>query len=141
MLTFRRFVGPSIGALLIGLLGTVGNARAATTIEVHPGQSIQKAIDSAHPGDTILVQPGVYHQNVLVNKNRLTLEGSGASAKGTVLVPPAHPKGPTGGNGISVFNKVDFKTGAILKRSVGVRVSGFLVKGFHDFGVFFYGAS
>jgi hypothetical protein len=112
----------------------------AATIDVRPGESIQAAINSASPGDTIVVHPGVYHQNVNVNKNRIKLEGSGASVNGTVLVPPKHPKGPNGGTGIGVFNKVDFKTGAVLRKSRGVQVSGFLVRGFRDFGIFFYGA-
>src|SRR5438445_1266933 len=113
----------------------------AKTVTVGPGQSIQAAVNSASPGDTIVVKPGVYHQNVLVNKDRITLKGAGASPSGTVLVPPAHPaKGPLGNDGIAVFGKVDTKTGKVLRRSQGVMVSGFLVKGFKDSGIFAYGA-
>jgi len=138
---FSRFAAPSVVALVIGLLVAGSPAHAATTIDVHPGQSIQAAIHKAHPGDTIVVEPGVYRENVVVNKNHITLEGSGSSSKGTVLKPPANPKGPNGGTGISVYKKVDFKTGAIEQRSIGVTVTGFLVKGFRDFGIFFYGAN
>src|SRR2546423_8967925 len=80
----------------------------ARTIYVGPGQSIQSAVDSASPGDTIIVRPGVYRENVHINKDRITLKGSGR----TELLSPAHPpKGPFGGNGISIFGKVDMKTG------------------------------
>jgi parallel beta-helix repeat protein len=42
------------------VLGFPGPAGAATTIIVGPGQSIQAAVDTAAPGDTILVEPGRY---------------------------------------------------------------------------------
>src|SRR5438067_4732195 len=113
----------------------------ASTIYVGPGQSIQAAVDSASPGDTIIVRPGVYRENVHINKDRITLKGSGPTSSGTELLSPANPpKGPFGGNGISIFGKVDMKTGKILRRSKGVRISGFLIKGYRDSGIFGYGA-
>src|SRR2546421_11428070 len=97
----------------------------AKTIDVMPGQSIQAAIDSASPGDTIVVHPGTYHENVLVNKNNVTLRGSGASSEGTVLLPPKNPpKGFRGQNGIAVYKKVDFSKNKVIEKSRGVRVSG-----------------
>lgn len=36
--------------------------------------TIQKAVDAANPGDTIIVQPGIYTENVFINKT-LTLIG------------------------------------------------------------------
>ena len=38
--------------------------------------TIQAAVDAANPGDTIRVPPGVYRENVLVNKDNITIEGS-----------------------------------------------------------------
>jgi parallel beta-helix repeat protein len=124
-------------ALVASMLGAAVPA-SADVIDVMPGESIQDAIDAAHAGDTIVVHPGVYHENLLVNKDRIKLRGSGASADGTVLLPPADPKGPGKGDGIAVLGDVDFKTGAVHRRSHGVQVSGFLVKGFKEFGIFAY---
>jgi nitrous oxidase accessory protein NosD len=48
--------------------------------------TIQAAVDVANPGDTVRVPPGVYHENVLVNKDNITIEGSrGAILDGTGL--------------------------------------------------------
>lgn len=46
-------------------------------IKVAAGQSIQQAVNDADPGDTILVQPGIFRENVLVNKDRLRIIGAG----------------------------------------------------------------
>jgi parallel beta-helix repeat protein len=110
-------------------------ARAGTTFDVFPGDSIQTAINAASPGDTIVVHPGVYHESLLIKKDDITLSGSGASAKGTVL---ESSKSPTkrcmkGGSGICVFAS---KSGGPVS---GVRVSGFLVRGFHAFGLVGFG--
>jgi parallel beta-helix repeat protein len=39
--------------------------------------TIQAAVDAATEGDTILVAPGIYTENVVVSKSRLTLRGAG----------------------------------------------------------------
>ncbi|MBO0915661.1 hypothetical protein J1C73_15550, partial [Streptomyces laculatispora] len=59
-------------------------AAAAGGHVVYPGQSIQAAVDSAKPGDTIVVRPGTYRESVLISTPGLTLRGSGDR---TVIVP------------------------------------------------------
>src|SRR5437762_10812970 len=64
----------------------------AKTIVVHPGESIQRAVNHAAPGDTIKVQAGVYHQSVLIRSTSgLTLMGAGDGPHGTILMPPVSP--------------------------------------------------
>jgi nitrous oxidase accessory protein NosD len=106
---------------------------------VQPGQSIQGVINSAQPGDTIIVRPGVYRENVHIQKSGITLRGSGASPSGTILKPPQNPRGPFKANGITIVGHVDFATGQIRQRTHDITVKGFLVKGFRDFGVFAFG--
>jgi len=117
----RKLVSAGV-ALGFGIALSVPAAAAAaggTTIVVNPGQSIQAAVNTAQPGDTVLVKPGVYHQAVLLKTDGITLRGSGDFLGGTVIEPPASPPnnlcnnpqvfGPTG---ICVFaKKVNPKNG------------------------------
>ena len=54
------------------------------------GQSIQDAIDGAATGATVCVGPGTYQENLLINKDGITLKGEGP--ENTVLEPPATAK-------------------------------------------------
>ncbi|MEO8609406.1 MAG: parallel beta-helix domain-containing protein [Chloroflexota bacterium] len=45
------------------------------TITVKDGESIQAAVDKALPGDTIMVEPGVYQQTVYVDTTNITIKG------------------------------------------------------------------
>ena len=125
---FALLIAAVVGST-ISVAGTA-HARAATTFDVFPGDSIQAAINAASPGDKVVVHPGVYHESLLIKKNDIRLWGSGASTKGTVLEPPKSSKRCMhGGSGICIFGT---KAGGPVS---GVRVQGFLVQGFHVFGL------
>lgn len=129
----RRLLRLSVvGALVAagGLGAAAVPANAASTIVVGPGQSIQHAVDRAHPGDTILIKPGHYQQSVLVNKNNLRIKGSGAGLGGTVIEPAASPSGfcAKHASGICIF---DLKGSTVA----GTRIDSLLVRNFHADGV------
>ncbi|MFD5573171.1 right-handed parallel beta-helix repeat-containing protein [Streptomyces cadmiisoli] len=95
---------------------------------VHAGQSIQKAVDAAQTGDTVLVAPGTYRESVKVTTPGLTLRGMGRS---TVIEPATQSAGnscATAGNGICVAGTKD----NMLK---GVTIASLTVAGFAKSGV------
>src|SRR3954451_4000196 len=47
---------------------------ARTTVVVHPGESIQAAIDSARPYTRILVLPGTYREALTITKDGIVLD-------------------------------------------------------------------
>ena len=51
----------------------VGSAAADSSV-VGPGESIQKAINAADPGDTIVVR-GVHREDVVIRKDGIKLRG------------------------------------------------------------------
>ena len=123
-------------ALLLATVGAVGSARAQGAVGniVGPGQSIQKAINAADPGDTIIVT-GVHREDVVIRKNGISLLGRNA-----VIKPPARVGSPCGPSGICISGDVNFDTGKVNKYVKGVRISGFTVKNFKDQGIFALGA-
>ena len=64
---------PVAGLALAGLL--FAGAARAETLEVKPGMAIQKVVNRAKAGDTILVHPGVYHEFVYIDQPDITLRG------------------------------------------------------------------
>ncbi|MFE2326810.1 nitrous oxide reductase family maturation protein NosD [Streptomyces sp. NPDC059385] len=76
-----------ITAVIAAGLGVAAPPAAAAGHMVHPGESIQAAVDAAKPGDSITVLPGTYREHVLITK-RLTLRGWGRQ---TVIKPPETP--------------------------------------------------
>jgi hypothetical protein len=62
-------------AAVTGITVTVGPLQNFRTVT--PRQSIQAAIDLANPGDLIIVRPGKYEENIIMNK-KVRLQGSSA---------------------------------------------------------------
>lgn len=113
-------------------VGAVPAAAAHQTLVVRPGGSIQKAVDAARSGDTVLVLAGTYHQSVRIVRDRITLRGAGAH---TIIKPAAVKTGKDAGtcaengNGICVLGT--------KKRDVrDVTVADLTVTGFARAGVF-----
>ena len=108
----------------------IGSAQAANKV-VGPGESIQKAINAADPGDTIVVR-GVHREDVIIRKNGIKLRGDDA----VIQAPPrAKADSPCskafGPQAICVLGDVNLKTEKLEgPRVSGVSVSGFTIRGF-----------
>ncbi|MCP3819641.1 right-handed parallel beta-helix repeat-containing protein [Streptomyces sp. A3M-1-3] len=109
-------------------LGAAAPSAADNRHVVRPGESIQKAVNAAQPGDTIVISPGIYRESVLITKSDLTLRGSGAS---TVIKPGAAKRAPnactTAGNGICVLGKAGRTVNGVSIRAL--TLSGFKKSG------------
>jgi hypothetical protein len=157
---FRIFVSAvQMSALFTGVLIALvftGVGRGAApdptcTDQVVAGHStIQAVIDRAPSGATICVDAGIYHENLLIAKDGITLKGAGAAI--TILEPPEKPKPvcmpieiePIGYenfdvNGICVAD-LDAE-GDMLRVVNDVRVTGFTVRNFPGAGIIFAGTN
>jgi nitrous oxidase accessory protein NosD len=119
----------TLGAVTaVVLAGAPAAYASSSTIVVKPGQSIQAAVDKAHPGDTIKLKKGTYSGGVLVQKNWLTIRGDGPK---TVLVPGGTDHcaaAQSAGSGICVVGSPGFPV-------TGVSITSLTVHGFTSFGV------
>lgn len=62
--------------LVLFTLRAVAGSASAAIIYVEPGDSIQKAVNNARPGDTIIVKPGTYNGDIEISTANLTLISS-----------------------------------------------------------------
>ena len=131
--------------MLLGALLVAAPAQAKT-IRVHPGDSIQAAVDAARPGDKVLVMPGTYRERggpcpfapgltcaVGIKKNGIRLVG--ASRPGHPVVLRAREDQD---DGIAVVGKTADKS-CFTHRKQRVHdslIKGFTVRGFEDNGVY-----
>ncbi|MET7543740.1 right-handed parallel beta-helix repeat-containing protein [Streptomyces sp. NPDC005507] len=89
---------------------------------VKPGESIQKAVNTAKPGDVIVLSPGTYHESVTITVSGVTLRG--ASARSTVIVPgtkSADNACAKAGNGICVTGTKSKPVERVTVRSLTLR--------------------
>src|SRR5918994_7011431 len=128
-------------AFLVALAAGIGSAGAQSSV-VGPGESIQKAINAADPGDTIVVR-GVHREDVIITKNGIKLRGEDA-----VIEAPARAGSPcskfSGLEAICVLGDFNPENGEITGPRVrDVSISGFTFRGFKDENAFvidFYAA-
>jgi hypothetical protein len=116
-------------ALLGSGIGAAPQAAGHTVHVVHPGESIQQAVDNAAPGDTVQLTRGTFRESVKVSTPGLTLRGMGS---GTVVRPQTKATGNAcaeDGNGICVAGTKD-------RVADGVTVADLTVTGFTRAGVF-----
>ncbi len=113
---------------------------SSDTLVVHPGESIQAAVDAASPGDTVVVRAGTYRESVRIQTDGLTLRAQGA----VTLEPPRYGEGqcylPGHAVGICVMRAaVEPGTSAYTHPVRDVTITGFRVTGFQGSGIFGFG--
>jgi hypothetical protein len=131
MRKLKSFSVVSATAAIAGLTLVSPSSTSAATHVVHPGGSIQAAVDAAAPGDTILVRAGRYRENVTIHTSSLTLKAHGH----VTLEPPPGGPGPCYG-----FQQVGIcvtPAPGTYYRVRDVTITGFRVSGFGS-GVFGY---
>jgi parallel beta-helix repeat protein len=120
----------------VALATGIGSAGAQSSV-VGPGESIQKAVNAAHPGDTIVVR-GVHREDVIIRKDGIKLRGEDAVIEAPPRAKADSPCSRTfGPEAICVLGDENIKTGKLEGQRVSdVSVSGFTIQGFKDNSAF-----
>jgi parallel beta-helix repeat protein len=110
----------------------IGSAGAQSSV-VGPGESIQKAVNAAHPGDTIVVR-GVHREDVVIRKNGIKLRGDDAVIEAPTRARADSPCSKVfGPEAICVLGAVNLKTATLTGSRVrDVSISGFTIRGFNQ---------
>lgn len=104
--------------------GNAAGGVSAPSVEVHDGQSIQAAVDTAAPGTVIFIDPGTYREAVTVDKPDIFLVGLGGPGRVVIANPGGEDNGvmvDAGGSGFALL--------------------GVTIEGFHQNGVMLCGVS
>src|SRR5215212_8183242 len=114
----------------VALATAIGSAQAANKV-VGPGESIQKAVKAAHPGDTIVVR-GVHREDVVIRKNGIKLRGEDAVIEAPTRANADSPCSRAfGTEAICVLGDDNINTDKLEGQRVSdVSVSGFTIRGF-----------
>jgi nitrous oxidase accessory protein NosD len=115
---------------VLGLTWAPQAHAAGAVLRVDAGESVQRALDAAQPGDTVYLGPGTYRESIQVRKSGVTVRGAGSR---TVLRPTVTRTRAAGacaeqGHGICV-------EGTAAHPLSGVRISDLTVRGFKANGV------
>ena len=130
-------------AVLILLAGMAAPNANANVIIV--STTIQAAVDVAQPGDTVLVPPGAYRENVRVMIDNLTIQGSpaaildgtGLAGNTGIRVAPAAPATRINGftlSGLTIQNYA--RNGVLLLRVDNFRISDGRYLDNDEYGIF-----
>jgi parallel beta-helix repeat protein len=129
--TLRRTMMACVLALILAAPAAGASSAEAKSSLVGPGESIQKAVYAADPGDTIVVR-GVHREDVVIRKNGIKLRGVGNA----VIEAPARARADSpcsklfGPEAICVLGDVNSKTGKVNSPISDVSISGFTIRGF-----------
>ncbi|MGW7574454.1 right-handed parallel beta-helix repeat-containing protein [Streptomyces sp. NPDC054765] len=110
-----------VAAMLVGGLGAASPHDATERHVVHPGESIQQAVDRAKPGDTVILRPGLYRESVLIRKSRLHLVGAGRKTVISPVGKRAENACGQSGSGICVLGEAGRPLRDVSIRSLTVR--------------------
>ncbi|GAA2795521.1 right-handed parallel beta-helix repeat-containing protein [Kitasatospora paracochleata] len=121
-------------ALLLTVTAAPATAAAPTAPSVHlvhPGESVQAAVDAAAPGEVVELAAGTYPGSVTVSTDRLILRGQGAA---TVLTPdPADTSAcARAGHGLCVVGDVSGPVRGVSVESL--TLTGFTKNGLNASG-------
>jgi hypothetical protein len=140
-------LGRAIGVLVaLGVALALVPVAGARVWHVHHGDSIQDAINTAKSGDKIIVEAGVYRENLTITTNDLTVRGESRRHR-PILRPAAtptagactDPSDPAFVNGICIVGQ--FTQTGPGDPVTGTTVENFKVQGYPSFGVFLFNAA
>ena len=67
------------------ILTSISSIGTTTEIIVQPGSSIQDSVNSATSGDTIIVKPGTYTENLKITKDNLTIRSESENSDDAII--------------------------------------------------------
>ena len=134
-------LGMFVALIAVSSVQSEGSAQAANKV-VGPDESIQAAINSADPGDTIVVR-GVHREDVVIRKDGIKLRGDDAAIEAPARAKADSPCSKLfGPEAICVLGDFNLETGEFTGPRVSdVSVSGFTVRGFDELALEAIGAS
>lgn len=111
--------------------------RAPTTITVKAGQSIQAAINTARAGDTIEVEPGIYHESLTIDLDNITFKGkTTASPFEFAKAKPDEAKAGThGASGWPILDGKNELADGIIATGSNFKIEGFEFRNYHANGI------
>ncbi|WP_410508508.1 PKD domain-containing protein [Methanosarcina hadiensis] len=78
----------NIFTILLGIflvLVLISGAGSAAEIVIQPGSSIQTAVNNANSGDTIILKPGTYSENLNITKGNITIRSQSENPDDTII--------------------------------------------------------